>query len=220
MTDRVKRRALFRYLPGMEAGGAAIDDGLDERDVKILTSTEELIAEQGYDRVRLIDIADRSGVSVGSLQHRYRTREGLLRAAVERITNQDPAGLLGPVETTDDPFDRIVELVEHSLTQLKPEQSASLLWLELVIVSARHEEVREVLGEGDAVWRGAFQEAFDQGFARGRIRSDLSSLDLSTVVVALIDGYFVQQILTGERTDPSRQAELILKVLHSLVEVE
>jgi AcrR family transcriptional regulator len=191
-----------------------IKAGVDERDVKILTSTEELIAELGYDRVRLIDIADRSGVSVGSLQHRYRTREALLRAAVERITNNELPALLGPVETIEDPLERIFGLVEHSLTAINPQQPSSLLWLELVIVSTRNEEVREVLIKSDTVWRSAFHRVFEEALAEGRLRSDLDALDLSMVVAALIDGCLMRRILTGERTDPLHQTELTIRVIH------
>ena len=190
---------------------AAIANGgngqLDERDIKILTSTEELIGEQGYDRVRLIDIADRSGVSVGSLQHRYRTREGLLRATVERVTTHDLPSLLDPAGKVADPYDRIVALLRHALPLIDPKTPSSLLWLELVVVAARNEELREILDEGNLHWRGAFLGAFEEALEGGRISSDLDAEELTTIVVALIDGYFVQRIIDAGSTDPERQVE-------------
>ncbi len=193
---------------------------LDERDFRILGATEELVAEQGYDRVRLIDIADRSGVSVGSLQHRYRTREGLLRAVVERVATFELPSFLEVASRVDDPFDRLVALLEHSFFLLNPKQPSTLLWFELVIVSARNEELREILSNSDADWRKAFRDTFEEGFATDRFHSDLDAEQLGTVLIAIIDGFSVQRILDRGISEPKQQAELAITVLSNLVQVE
>lgn len=202
----------------MEVGAAPSEEDLDDRDVKILTSTEELIGEMGYDRVRLIDIADRSGVSVGSLQHRYRTREGLLRAAVERVAISDIPEMLGPSGQVTDPYERLLVLLEHSLPLIDPAKQGSLLWLELVVVAGRNRELAEVLAEGNAVWVGAFHEAFEEGLASGRLTSGFDAGELTTAFVALCDGYLVQRILDPGGTDPQTQVEFAVKLLNTLVQ--
>ena len=211
-------RGPIRYRPGMDTTATTLADRFDERDIKILDSTEELIAEHGYDSVRLIDIADRAGVSVGSLQHRYRTREGLLRAAIERITTRDTFALLHPIEEIADPFARVVALVEHSLTNIDPRQPGWLLWLELTIVAARNDEVREVVGENDAIWRRAFHDAYEDALSQGTIRSRLDAEELASVTVALIDGFVVQDAIDGGTHDTLDRAELVLGVIHRLVD--
>lgn len=191
---------------------------LDERDEKILTSTEELIAEQGYDRVRLIDIADRSGVSIGSLQHRFRTRDGLLRATAARVASFELPGLLDLSSSVEDPFERMGLLLKHSLLA-DPRQPAALLWLELVVVSARDELLREILRGVDASWREAFEGTLERAFRQGELHSSLDARQISDVLIALIDGFNVQRLLDTGNPDPEKLLELALAVLRSLVEV-
>ena len=47
----------------------------------MLQSAAELIAERGEAQVRLVDVADRSGMSIGAIQHYFRSRERLIAEA-------------------------------------------------------------------------------------------------------------------------------------------
>jgi TetR/AcrR family transcriptional repressor of bet genes len=194
-------------------------DALDARDERILTATEGLIAELGYDRVRLIDIADRSGVSVGSLQHRFRTREGLLRATVEHVAVHEIDDVMGAAATVEDPYQRLVALLEGTLHSIDPAGPPSLLWFELVVVSTRNEELKEILSRGNANWHTAFAETIEEGLAVGRFTTDLAPAQLTTVLVSLIDGFAVHRILGHGQTSPTELAATARAVLDSLVEL-
>ncbi|NDH88760.1 MAG: TetR/AcrR family transcriptional regulator [Actinobacteria bacterium] len=53
---------------------------------KVLQSAAELIAERGEAQVRLVDVADRSGLSIGAIQHHFRSRDRLVaEAQLERF---------------------------------------------------------------------------------------------------------------------------------------
>ena len=47
----------------------------------MLQSAAELIAELGEAHVRLVDVADRSGLSIGAIQHHFRSRDRLMAEA-------------------------------------------------------------------------------------------------------------------------------------------
>ncbi|NDF69473.1 MAG: TetR family transcriptional regulator, partial [Actinobacteria bacterium] len=53
---------------------------LQTRD-KILNAAVEEIAERGFERARLVDIAERAGVTVGSIYTWYRDKTDLFTAA-------------------------------------------------------------------------------------------------------------------------------------------
>lgn len=198
----------------------AIDDGLDERDIRILNSTEELIAEHGYNRVRLIDIADRAGVSIGSLQHRYRTRDALLRTAVQRVTAVDLPPLLSSAASVEDPYERVLAIIEHLMLQLDPTQPSSLLWLELVVTSWRHPELREVLREGNAAWHASLRDTLQEAIDRGRIETDFDATELATTLLALVDGFSIVRIIGANAGDePEKLLKLARGVLDGLVTV-
>jgi TetR/AcrR family transcriptional regulator, acrAB operon repressor len=61
-----------------------IDEIGEESRRRILDAAEELFAERGFERTSFVDIAERSGISRGSIPWHFANKDGLLLAAVER----------------------------------------------------------------------------------------------------------------------------------------
>ena len=62
---------------------------------QLLKTTVELIAERGEARVRLADVAESSGLSIGAIQHHFRSREELIAAAqVERLVGNAESDIM------------------------------------------------------------------------------------------------------------------------------
>ncbi|MEV6981096.1 TetR/AcrR family transcriptional regulator [Sphaerisporangium sp. NPDC051017] len=65
-----------------------IDEIGDESRRRILDAAEELFAERGVDRTSFVDIAERSGISRGSIPWHFNNKDGLILAVVERAMNR------------------------------------------------------------------------------------------------------------------------------------
>ena len=67
----------------------ATETGVDRRRL-ILDAALQIVVERGADAVRMADVAEAAGVSLGSIQHHFRHRDGLLaevfRYESERIS--------------------------------------------------------------------------------------------------------------------------------------
>jgi TetR/AcrR family acrAB operon transcriptional repressor len=61
-----------------------IDEIGEESRRRILDAAEELFAERGFERTSFVDIAERSGISRGSIPWHFANKDGLLLAVVER----------------------------------------------------------------------------------------------------------------------------------------
>ncbi|MFB7091537.1 TetR family transcriptional regulator [Streptomyces sp. NPDC056296] len=61
-----------------------IDEIGDESRRRILDAAEALFAERGLDRTSFVDIAERSGISRGSIPWHFKNKDGLAMAVVER----------------------------------------------------------------------------------------------------------------------------------------
>jgi TetR/AcrR family acrAB operon transcriptional repressor len=79
-----------------------IDEIGQESRRRILDAAEELFAEKGFDRTSFVDIAERSGISRGSIPWHFQNKDGMLIATVERaierwvpseLSSRDEAGL-------------------------------------------------------------------------------------------------------------------------------
>ena len=69
-------------------GRRRIDEIGEESRRRILDAAEELFAERGFDRTSFADIADRSGISRGSIPWHFENKNGLVMAVVERAVNR------------------------------------------------------------------------------------------------------------------------------------
>lgn len=69
-------------------GRRRIDEIGDESRRRILDAAEELFAERGFDRTSFVDIAERSGISRGSIPWHFKNKDGLLMAVFDRAMDQ------------------------------------------------------------------------------------------------------------------------------------
>lgn len=68
----------------------------DESKNRILDAAEELFAEQGFDGTSLAEVADRSGISRGSIPWHFTNKSGLLMAVVQRATERSRSEPMPP----------------------------------------------------------------------------------------------------------------------------
>jgi TetR/AcrR family acrAB operon transcriptional repressor len=77
-----------------------------ESRTRILDAAEELFAERGFAETSLADVADRCGISRGSIPWHFTNKAGLLMAVVERASTRHRhpigPGLGGLAESADD----------------------------------------------------------------------------------------------------------------------
>jgi AcrR family transcriptional regulator len=70
------------------------------RDEAILAATIELLAERGFDRFTVKDIAERAGAGLGAIYRRWPTKRDVVVAAVRLLDKKEPEiALTGDVET-------------------------------------------------------------------------------------------------------------------------
>ncbi|MEM9134927.1 MAG: TetR family transcriptional regulator [Actinomycetota bacterium] len=63
---------------------------------RILDAAEQLFAERGFVETSLVDVAERSGISRGSIPWHFTNKVGLLMAVVERATERGRSPLVAP----------------------------------------------------------------------------------------------------------------------------
>lgn len=74
-----------RRTPSQERGQATVD--------AVIEATARILVEEGYARASTNRIAQRAGVSIGSLYHYFSDKDALIQAVVERVAQRQLAGL-------------------------------------------------------------------------------------------------------------------------------
>jgi AcrR family transcriptional regulator len=101
----------------------------DPRTDRIIEVAMELAEADGFDAVRLRDLAARADVALGTVYRRFSSKNDILAAALERMFNHfREAVMLAPIPG-DDPEERIcvfIQLATQSLAE-RPKLAAALL---------------------------------------------------------------------------------------------
>ncbi|MBP2479469.1 TetR/AcrR family acrAB operon transcriptional repressor [Crossiella equi] len=115
-------------------GQRRIDEIGEESRRRILDAAEALFAERGFARTSFVDIAERSGISRGSIPWHFKNKNGLVMAVVERaIERTMPAARYQDVPPLTELFEDTAELVRSG--------NSALVFMVLV----------EALGENGAI---------------------------------------------------------------------
>ncbi|MEU9123293.1 TetR/AcrR family transcriptional regulator [Streptomyces sp. NPDC048506] len=166
-----------------------------ESSERILVAAAELFAAKGYRQTTFADVAERSGISRGSIPWHFGSKEGLLLAVLERSVALIGAGLAEPdePEAPEAGFDRLMAGAQALL-----EMPTTKLFVTLLV---------EALEPGSPI-HGRYVEIHDT--LRGHCRRWLERLPLppgvsAEVLAVAISGAVIgihqQWLLAPERVD-------------------
>jgi AcrR family transcriptional regulator len=161
---------------------------LSRRKQAILDATLRLVAAQGAGAVRLRDVARESGVSVGSLQYYFDSRDQLIREAFDQHAREvvELVALAGDASAT--PTARLAAVIDAAV--LRPDlRFSAALWMEFVTAGLHDGQLRPLLAGTYEAWRDLLAEVVRAGTESGEFRPRLPPETVVTCLVALIDGF-------------------------------
>ena len=157
----------------------------EERRAQLARTAMEVIAAQGVQGATLRTIADTAGVSVGILQHNFRTRDVLLLAAFEMAVDR--------VEKRVDSFlgTTIEEIRQFAVETLPLDRQRKIEWKVLVAFRAEALANPRLAREQRLRWRKfrqLFKGAIENGISAGHISKKVDPDNASYAIVSAIDG--------------------------------
>ncbi|WP_432014150.1 TetR/AcrR family transcriptional regulator [Streptomyces sp. HD1123-B1] len=179
----------------------------EETRERILSAACEVIAEVGFEKIRMKMVAERAGVSTALLHYHFDTREKLFTEAMTHSFASTALGLDDDAATV--PAAVVLARIVHSLLPTDPELRQDWrLWQELWVRSLRDETTRLFAVDLYAQLHAWVGGAIEQGVASGEFRpADVHRL--STLVLALSDGYGIRLMLG----DPTVTADDVLAAI-------
>ncbi len=155
----------------------------------ILDAASEVLVFRGYESTRYSDVAEASGVPVGSLQHYFPTIEVLRRDALRHKVRAELTALATELAQIDDPWARIRHIIVSSVS-LEPARRRGgwVLWLEYWRAAAHDPELADDTHEVDAAWLDLAAQCVDDGVRSGLFRLDGTPHEAAVELHALLDG--------------------------------
>jgi AcrR family transcriptional regulator len=195
------RRDVSASIRGNEALRAA------QRE-RILRAAETLLVTHGVERSRLRDVSDAAGVSIGTVQHYFDTRDRLIAELFEWSSERRLEAWKAAAPKSGDPWSRVVALLYASLPD--PLLWRSRIWIEFCAM-ARDAELRGKLDRHYDAWRPPFREAIEEGIEAGVFRIVMPVADIVDLFIIFGDGASVGISLAAPGIDGEMLRRLLIE---------
>jgi TetR/AcrR family transcriptional regulator, fatty acid metabolism regulator protein len=190
-------------MPGA-AGEANIPRKPDKVEA-IVQAAFKAIADKGYARVSMRDIALEAGVSKSVLHYYFQNKDELVSAVFHSLDEKFKEIAIEAVSVPLDvegrlskAFDEFLELTEH-------EPEWFIVMMDLVIQGVRSPEKREEVYSMNENLKGIVADGFREARETGVIRADVDDNVLASLVIGIVNGLALQYV-TGMRAEDFKRA--------------
>jgi AcrR family transcriptional regulator len=166
----------------------------DERRQELILATYDVIAEKGFEGLRVREVAAKAGVNIATLHYYFPSKEDLIRGVVDYIHTQFIT-ITAPTETGEDPAPgELGHLVRDLAVQLERKPELFLVLSELHLRSPRNPAIQELLLDMDTSWRAHVRQLCAEGVRAGALRQDLDPDRAASILTALVKGLGLQHV--------------------------
>lgn len=180
---------------------------------RILDAVITLTTTRGPEAMSVRNVAAEAGVSIGAVQHHFRTKEDLLLAAMDAVNERFIARLGSLLTDTDDPKDRVRRFL-HEIA-LGPESekaddtSEAIVWTVFAARASVDPAIRAVHSEAWARVEEVVLGLLNEAYPDAAVTPDDAAL-----VLAVTDGIAVARAAEGTgRMSRERGERLVDAVL-------
>jgi AcrR family transcriptional regulator len=184
----------------------------EERREEIVQAVLDLAAEQGVKQVTTQAIADRVGIAQPTVFRHFKTRDAILRAALEWI-GKGLLTVVTPILAGRGPADaRLRQLLTRQLQFISQRKGLPrLLFSERLHLE--DPELKAVVRRIMENYTGRVSMLLAEGVVEGRFRSDLDTEETALLIVSLIQGLVMRWSITDFEMPLEAQGDALWRLL-------
>jgi AcrR family transcriptional regulator len=173
--------------------------------------TYHLIATKGLEGLRTRDVAEAADTDTGTLHYHFPSKELLIQAVVEGLSEDFRANREERVRTPSDAFDELRNEILDVVARVRESPQQLVVMLEFVGRASRDKAVAEILARTRADWKEALVGIFSRGIEQGMFGSDVDPVTAAD----LLQGQLIGLALVG-LTTPTQANVLAATLLTQL----
>jgi AcrR family transcriptional regulator len=175
------------------------------------------MAAEGLNDTSTRAVSGAAGITQSTFHYLFESREGFLRAVIEALTDDVVITLQDSVAAPEDSLTQAIErYVEVLFRGVQENPGRHLLLVELTAHALRRPGLRSL-----SVWQyGKFEEAISQtlnGLVTGHGLRPLRDGSVSRFVLAVLDGYTLQQLVDDAIPDPRADIQHAVQAIEAAI---
>jgi AcrR family transcriptional regulator len=176
---------------------------------RIAEAALRVFAEKGYHEATVEDVADRLGVSEGTIYLYFKRKRELFKA-ISDLGERDVAKLISSATESDDPVKRFFELGTDVYDQYEP---LSGLFVELLAEASRDASLRKLVRHNFDKDRETIQKFLVELRKRHRIGTENDMNSVSMAILFLFYGYAITRLLGVGKNEAKRACGEAMRVV-------
>jgi AcrR family transcriptional regulator len=182
----------------------------DLRRGQIAQAALEMIAERGFQDVRVADVAARAGTSASGVLYHFDTKEEMLDAAVS-LAEDNFYAEVDAATRLDRAGERLVRLLERGGGDDTPGSVGEWkVWLEIWVRALRERHTARTRRVLDRRWRRTLAAVIRDGQSRGEFAAAADPEFVALQLASLMDGLAIQLALGDPEVSGRRMTELLI----------
>jgi TetR/AcrR family fatty acid metabolism transcriptional regulator len=170
----------------------------------IVKAAFKAIAEKGYARVSMRDIASEAGVNKSILHYYFKDKDELISAVFHSLHERFREIAAGAVSVPTGVEDRLSEGFGQFLVLTENEPEWFLVIMDLTIQAVQNPGKREEVYSLSGSLREIVADGFREAREAGEIKANADENVLAAMVIAMVNGLALQYIVDREAVDFAR----------------
>lgn len=176
---------------------------IEDRKGAVITATLQLISERGTSGIRLKDVARDAGISVGTIQYYFDSRDDLIISAYQQHSKNVIALIRKSFSDEADPWTSLGQTF-HDFLHLADYSTRTRLWIEFVAAATRNDELRYLLDEVFLAWKQVIRRIVEAGTVDGTFHPQVDAEVAIDALLAQLDGFEIAHATGATGTDVER----------------
>jgi len=154
----------------------------------------ELFAHNGYEKTSIREITSQAGMGKGTFYDYFKDKEDILNEIVNLVFKDLAGNLIGKIVHVKDPITQLTVLLKEAVKMSEPFEQLMLTYMDIWrrAVSQKHEtEYIRIFQKHLKDSKEAIATIIEAAKAQEKIRADIDSSMIATVLLALFDGFFI-----------------------------
>ena len=184
----------------------------DERKAQILSAAESVFTKKGFDEARMDDIAEKTGLSKGTLYLYFKSKDDLIIAILDRIFQREFRQLENLKEAETSSSDAIWKLTDLVTKDIIDVLRLIPILYGFLALAFRNKYVQRALKEYENRYLNILIPIVQQGVDSGEFRQ-VDASEVAIAAFAIIEGTLLLWVYDKSIIDPERHIRSGMKLL-------